>query len=89
LGYLDKGTGWTIRGWNPGKSKRFFSRQSVSTGSGAHPASYLIVTAVILWGQRGRAVVLNTEYPSTLVKNGWSHTSSPPMYLHGVDRDNL
>jgi len=47
-------------------------------------------TAVILWGQSGSVVMLNTEYPSSAAgKNGWSYTSSPPMYLHDVDRDNF
>jgi hypothetical protein len=26
---------------------------------------------------------------STAVKNAWNYTSSPPMYFHGVDRDNF
>ena len=26
---------------------------------------------------------------SAEVKNGWSHTSAPPTFLHGVGRENL
>jgi len=33
--------------------------------------------------------VKNSLPSSTEVKNKWSYTSTPPIYLHGLERENL
>jgi len=67
--------GWTVRGSNPGKGKRLFSKYQ--TSSGAHPASSSM-------GARGNfpraeagglAAKLNVSSPE--VRNKWTYTSTP------------
>jgi len=50
--------------------------QNVQNGCEAHPTSC----------SRGGAV---SHLPSAEVKNGWSYTSTPPICLHGVCRNNF
>jgi hypothetical protein len=72
----------------PGTDKRFFSSKTVQTGSGALPASSSMGSGFI---SRGHEV--NHSLPSSAeVKNEWSCTTTPLiylMYLHGVDRDSF
>ena len=60
------------RGSIPGGGKRFFSLQSVHTGSGVHPASYSKGTEALSPG-------LKRPWLKALSKVEWSFTS-PPLY---------
>jgi hypothetical protein len=66
---------------------KHFLLQNVLKGSGAHPASYSMVTAVLTVAKLlGHEV--NHSPPSTAeVKNEWSYTSTPPICLHDVKRE--
>jgi len=79
--------GWTVRGSNPGRDKRLFSKHQ--TSSGAHPTSYLMGTRGNFprAGMWGLAATLNVSSPE--VKNKWSYTSTAPPDLHFMDRATL
>jgi hypothetical protein len=75
---------------NPGRGKDYSLRQNFQIGSGVHPASYTIGTGFVLGGQSGPGREVNHVAPSMIeVRNEWSCTSSPPVYLHDLDRDNF
>jgi hypothetical protein len=54
--------GWTVRGLNPGKTKRLFSLQNFHIGSGAHTASYFMGTRVLFQTESGQGVKLTTDF---------------------------
>jgi hypothetical protein len=63
----------------------FFFRHHVQTDAGAHPASYPMGTDGLSFPAVKRPGVKLTSPPSSAdVKNAWSYTSIPPIYLHGV-----
>jgi hypothetical protein len=55
------------------------------TGTRVHPASYVISTgSSFLASYSAQGVMLTTHlHFSVEVKNEWSYTSIPPVYLHG------
>jgi hypothetical protein len=53
-----------------------------STGSGTYPASYWMDTRVPSRGKSGRAIKSTTG-----VKNEWSYSSTSPIRLHGMTRE--
>ena len=59
--------------------------QNAQTGSGAHQASYLVVSVGSF--ARGKAARAWSWPLSVEVKNEWSHTSALPVCLHGVRRE--
>ena len=70
-----------IWGSNPDRGKKFFSLQNVQTGSRCQ-GSFVKVK------QPGLEV--NHSSPSGIdANNEWSYTSSPPVCLHGMDKDNV
>jgi hypothetical protein len=70
--------------------KKFFSSRKVQTGSGAHPASYSMDTGILFRGiQRPGREADHSPPSSAEVRNEWSYTSNPPIYLHGMVRINL
>jgi len=58
------------------------------TGSGAHPASYSMSTRCLA-GDKDRAWCWTFPPRSAGLKNEWSYTATPPICLHGVDKDNF
>ena len=86
------GCGLDCPGFKSGKGQDifFFLLQNVQTSSGAHPATYLIGTGVrsqaVKW-QEHKVNHISTS--SAEFKNEWSCTSSPPICLHGTDRDHF
>jgi hypothetical protein len=53
---------------------------------GFHTASYSVGTAVFFPGVQRSLGKANHSTPSSVeAKNAWSHTSSPPVCVHGVD----
>jgi hypothetical protein len=70
---------------------RDFFLQNVQTGSGAHPVHYSIGTgSPPPWGVKWPGGEVNHSSPSSAeVKNEWSYTPVPPMWLHGVGRKSL
>ena len=64
----------------------FHTLQNIQTGSGAHPVSLSKCTGVSF--NRGKAVEVNHSPTSCAqVKNEWSYSSTPPVCLHGIQRD--
>jgi hypothetical protein len=62
----------------PGGGRDFFLRHRVRTGSGAHPASYPMVTGGYLTGfKRPGRETDNSRTSSAEVKNAWSYASTP------------
>jgi hypothetical protein len=83
--------GWTIRCWNFGCDKRFFTSQK-------RPSVFLGPHSLLCSGYRGCVRGLKRPKPkfnhhlplSTVeAKNEWSCNSSPPVCLHVVDRENF
>jgi hypothetical protein len=51
------------------------------TGSGAHPASYSMVTGISFKGAKRLRRDADHSHPSSaLVTNEWSYTSAPPIH---------
>jgi len=81
---------WTVRTSNPGRSKRFFP-------STERPDRVRGSPRLLFNGYRGsfsgiKRPVSEVDHLPTFsveVKNGWSYTSTPPICIHGVDRDNF
>ena len=80
LGGACNATVWTVRGSNPGRSKRFFLLESIS------------LTFKFIW-YRGLEVAVaevNPSPPATIeVKNERSYTSTPSTCVQSVDRENF
>jgi len=75
------GTGWTVRGSNPGGDEIITPFQ---TGPGAHPASYTMGTGSfpgVKWPGRG---VDHPPHLALRLKKEYSYTSTPPMGLCGL-----
>ena len=82
---------WTVQGSNPSKGKRFslFSKMS-RPALWAHLASYYMG----IWDSSPGAKHLGCEADlsppsSAKVRNKWSHTSTTPKCLKGMDRGNI
>jgi len=77
-----------VRGSNPGTFKKFcffFSfRQNVPTGSGANPAFIVVGFRGLCPTRPGNETHHSFPFNSE-TKNDWSHASSPPVCLGGVD----
>jgi hypothetical protein len=58
-----------------------------SCDKGTHTASYSGGTRVL--SKRLISEVNYSYLSSTEVMNGWRYTSTPPMYLHALDRENF
>ena len=84
---------WMVWGSNSGRGKRLFTHlDSVQTGSGAHPASYSVRTWVLSGGRevkQSEREVSHSPPSRAKVKNEWTHTSTPPICLHGVEKENF
>ena len=61
--------------------------KTVHNGSGAHPASYSMGTAVFPEAKRPACEVGHSLPFSAEVNNEWIYTSTPPRCLNGMDRD--
>ena len=72
-------------GSNSDSVKHLSLLQNVQTGSGDPPSGYRLPFSVV---KLPGSDVDHTPLSSTEVKNSWSHTSTPAIYLHGVHRDN-
>ena len=82
--------GWTVQGLNPGKGKRFLSSSNTSRptlGPTQPPIRWMLVFFPRV-KQLGREVN-NSRTSSVKAKNEWRCTCSPPICLHGVDRETL
>jgi len=78
----DWGSDFTLRGSNSGKDERLFcsaKRQNLLRG----PASYSPGTGVV-----PREEVDHSTQSNADDENEWRCTSSPPICLHGMDRNN-
>jgi len=61
------------------------SDRSIQIGSErAHPASSPVVTRASFPGDKAGREDDHSPPSSAEVKNSWSHTSTPPLRLHGV-----
>ena len=80
--------GWMVWGLNPGKGKKFSLLQNAQTGSGAQPSYYTEGTEFFFTKvKQPRCEVDHSPPSSAEVKNGWSCTSTPPICLHGVEKE--
>jgi hypothetical protein len=89
--WLSNTTGWTTGVQSLTGAGNFSSSPCVQTGSGAHPASYPIGTGGPFPGvKRSRGVTLAT-HPHLVPRLSMSrsNTSSPPLCLHGMQRDSF
>jgi len=73
------------RGFESRQGQAVFSRIA-QTDSGVHFASYSMGTGVLSWFKRLEGEV-DSSPSSADVKNDWSCTAAPPIYLNAVDRD--
>ena len=67
----------------------FSCLQNVLTGLGAHPASYSVTTRAFSWGGGLKKPGHEVYYSSPYSANECGCSSSYPVYLHGMERDNL
>jgi hypothetical protein len=66
-------------------AENFSLYHRVQNGSGAHPASYPMGTRGSFPGVKWARCKADHSFPSSAeVKNAWSYTSTPSIYLHGV-----
>jgi len=80
--------GQAVQDMNPRRT-RFFSSPNIQTSFGAHPTSYSVGTSFFL-GVKQQEHKVNHSLPSSAkVKNVYSHTSTPPMCLLGMGKDNF
>ena len=92
-GYLgrcsDQATGWMVRGSNTGKDQTFFSPPK-RTGGLWDPPILLFQRNGVLSGAKERSREVNHSPPSSAeIKNAWSYTLTPSIFLHGVHRENF
>ena len=78
-----------VWGSNSGRRKSFLYLKNVQTSSGTHPASYSVGTRVFPGVKQAGHEVNDLPPSSSKIENEWSYTSTPPIYLHGVDRENF
>ena len=72
----------------PVRNIDFSLLRNVQNGSGSHLASYSMGTAVLCGGQSGRGLKLTTHlHPLPRLRMNGVITSTPPICLHGVDRE--
>ena len=64
---------------------RFEFRQGQETGFGAHTVFCVMPT----WGEAVEREVYHSPPSSAEVKNEWSYTSAPSVYLGGMEIDNF
>ena len=81
---IDWGTDFKLRDLNSGRDDGLFCSIKVHTCSGDHPASYSTGTGVVSRGE-----VDHSTQSSADDKNERRCTSSPPICLHGMDRNNF
>jgi hypothetical protein len=86
--YTEVKSGWTVRGSNASRGKRFYLLNNVQTGSGTHPASYSMDTGGFspVVKRQGRDVY--THLAPRLGVRG-AVTLLPPMLLHSVYRKKI
>jgi hypothetical protein len=73
----------------PSQPKKFSFFQNVYINSEAYPITHSMGTGVFLRRiKRSGREVDHLPPTSAEVKNEWSYTSSPPIPLHDIDRDN-
>jgi len=71
--------GWTAGVQFPAEVGNFYPHHRVQTGSGAHPASYPVVTWLFPSGvKRPGHEADHLPSASAVVKNAWGYTSTPP-----------
>jgi hypothetical protein len=63
--------------------------QHIQAGRRAHPASYSIDSGFSSVLKRPRRDVNHPSSSTAEIKNEWSYTSTPPIWLHGVNRDSF
>jgi hypothetical protein len=63
--------------------------QNIQASSGAHTASYSMGTGVPSVKKPAVALSCDSLPSSAELKNEWSYTSTSPIYLHDVERDNF
>jgi hypothetical protein len=83
---------WTVRDSYPSRGKRFFFPPSLKRKDRLQglPSHLLNGYRRSFPGvKRPRRNVHHSPPTSAEVKNAWSCTSTPPVYLHGVDRENF
>jgi len=82
----------TLRGGRSGvpiQAGAIDCQQNFSSGSEPHPASYSMGTGVVSRRVERPGRDADHSPPSSVeIKNEWSYTSTLPMRLHGVFRDN-
>ena len=85
----DLAVDWMVRGLHPVRGRDFSLLQNIQTGSGTHPASYLMGTWYLSQGLKRSGCEVNHSPPcSGEVKNKWSCSSTHSVCLHGVKREN-
>jgi len=74
----------------PTRGKRFFHLKNVTSGSGAHSASYAMgKRGSFCWDKAARVYeVHHSLLVSAYAKNEWNCKSALVLCLHGVDRGN-
>jgi len=78
-----------MRGSNSGMGMRYFSFPETCTLT-LGPTSYSKGTGgFFFWGKVTGAWMGLSAPSNAKVKNEWSYTSTPPIFLHGVESDNL
>jgi hypothetical protein len=76
------GTGSPVSG-----ARDYYLLSNVQTSSNVYPPSY---SKILSSGYSSWDVTLTTHHHKSIeVKNKWSYTSTPPMCLNGMDRDNF
>jgi hypothetical protein len=64
--------------------------QNIQTGSGTNSASYFKGTRSFFPGAKWPGNEADQSPPSSAkIKNVWSYTTTPPMCVHGIFRDNF
>jgi len=82
--------GWTIRGWNPGRTRRFFSFPKHLKRLCGPPSLLFSRYRSSFTGLKRKGRVAHSPPFNAKVINQWSYTSSPPpIRHHGVDRITL
>ena len=83
-------TGWTVRGSNPGRDKRFFSSPKYPDRLWGLPGSLFNLYRGSFSGIKRLGHDFNHSPPSNAeVENERCYTSTPLICLRGVDRDNF
>jgi hypothetical protein len=79
------GTPWIGGDWGRGVFKNKLTYRYVQIGSGAHPATYPMGTGVSSPEvKRSGREADHSPLSSSVVRNAWSYTATPPTCRHGV-----